>query len=242
MKIRRPWFRPDPELDRGEMEEMQREIAEEADWSGGLEVEEFSVVAGVDQAFHGDKAVSAAVVLRDGEVVERVDAVTEVEVPYVPGLLAYREGAAAAAALQRLELTPDAVLFDGSGRIHYRQAGLATHVGVLFDAHAVGVAKNLLCGYPVDEVDGLQEGERVRVEADGDVEAPAETTLGYAFQGKQDSSGRINPLYVSPGHRLDAETAVSLVESTVSAYKLPEPVRLADEHADDVKEEVVRDS
>ena len=52
------------------------------------------LVAGVDQAFVGDLAVSAVIVVRDGAVVERASAVEETGIPYIPGLLSFREGGA----------------------------------------------------------------------------------------------------------------------------------------------------
>jgi len=196
------------------------------------------VVAGVDQAFLDDRGLSAVVALRDGEVIERVHATAPLEIDYVPGLLSFREGEAILRAFERLSVAPDLAVFDGSGRIHFRQAGLATHIGVTLDLPAVGVAKNLLCGQPTESVEGLPEGARVPVESDANVDAPDGTVIGYAYQSRQyDSPDRhVNPLYVSPGHRVSAETTVDLVERCCAGYKLPEPTRLADGYADEVKE------
>ncbi|WP_435063600.1 endonuclease V [Halobaculum sp. EA56] len=198
------------------------------------------LVAGVDQAFLDDRAVSAVVVSRGDEVIERTYAVTDLSIPYVPGLLAFREGGPIVDALATLDSEPDLYVLDGSGRIHFRQAGIATHVGVLFDVPAVGVAKSLLCGAPAEDVDGRPAGWRTPILADDDVEAPAGTVIGHAYQSRQyDSSPTINPLYVSPGHRVSAETAVELVAALGCGYKLPEPTRLADAYADEAKREVV---
>jgi deoxyribonuclease V len=181
-------------------------------------------------------AVSAAVVLRGNETVETATAGRETHIPYIPGLLAYREGRAVVESLRTLEKTPDIVLVDGSGRIHPRQAGLATHVGVALDIPAVGVAKSLLCGEPRRSVERLEEGECVPILADDRVDAPDGTTVGYAVQTKQyapEASTTVNPLYVSPGHRMSAETAVDKVVDACDGYKLPEPVRRADTLADE---------
>jgi deoxyribonuclease V len=243
-------FVPDPSLSRAEMEDLQRDIARTARFEDDLQFDPGTVgtrngplVAGVDQAFltgaEPERAVSAVVVCRGGSVVERVHAVTPLSIPYVPGLLAFREGGPILAALADLETDPELLLFDGSGRIHFREAGLATHVGVLVDRPAVGVAKSLLCGTPRESVDGLQEGARVPVEADDRVDAEPGTVIGYAYQSRQyPRSRRINPLYVSPGHRVSAETAVDLVERCDGEYKLPEPTRLADAYAEEVKVEL----
>ena len=252
----RPEFRPDPSLDRGAMEALQRDIAAVARFSDDLPFDpgcvdrspdlldsdpsgDSPLVAGVDQAFLDDRAVSAVVVRRGDEVVERTYVVTDLSIPYIPGLLAFREGGPIVDALATLDTEPELYVFDGSGRIHFRQAGIATHVGVLFDVPAVGVAKSLLCGTPEASVDGRSADWRTPVVADDSVDAPAETTIGYAYQSRQyDSSPVINPLYVSPGHRVSAETAVDLVAALCDGYKLPEPTRLADAYADEAKAEV----
>ncbi|ADD04711.1 endonuclease V [Natrialba magadii ATCC 43099] len=202
-------------------------------------------VVGVDQSFltneagDQDRALSAVVAMRGGEVVERVHAVTDLKTPYIPGLLSFREGGAILAALESLTVEPDLFLFDGSGRIHFRQAGIATHIGVVRDVPSIGVAKSLLCGRLQGDTDNLSAGTRVAIEADDSVDAPAGTLLGYAVQTRQyDSPNRyINPLYVSPGHRVGPETAADLVLGLAGSYKLPEPVRLADQYASEAKRE-----
>ncbi len=252
-----PAFVPDGSLTREAMEALQDDIAEAAVFEDDLDFDpdrvtidrdgdqrpltdaDPPVVAGVDQAFlEDDRAVSAAVALRAGEVIETATAVAETAIPYIPGLLSFREGNAVLAALQALSVTPDLTVVDGSGRIHFRQAGLATHVGVTLDHPTIGVAKNLLCGTPREPIpERLAEGERIPIEADKGVTAPDGTVIGYAYQSRQYDSGStsINPLYVSPGHRISAETAVDVVARTRSGYKLPEPTRLADSLADEAK-------
>ncbi len=241
MRPVRPAFVPDPTLSRTEMESLQHDIAATAVFEDDLDVDlasttfgEQAVVAGADQAFDGDRATSAIVVMRGDDVVERVHATEPTEIPYIPGLLSFREGGAILSAFERLESEPDIVLVDGSGRIHFREAGLATHIGVTLDVPAVGVAKSLLCGRPRQSLDApLSEGERVAIEADANVTALDGTVIGYAVQTRQYDSGsrHINPLYVSPGHRVGAETAADVVAQCATEYKLPEPTRLADAYA-----------
>jgi deoxyribonuclease V len=233
------------------METLQRAVADDARFVDDLGIDPDTVgvdgdaslaggrplVAGVDQAFLGDdRAVSAVVCLRGDTVVERTHAVTDLSVPYVPGLLSFREGESILAAFDALATTPDLVVFDGSGRIHFRQAGLATHLGVVLDVPSVGVAKRLLCGRVEADVDGRPAGWRTPVVADDRVDAPEGTVLGHAYQSRQyDTNPVINPLYVSPGHRVSAETAVESVARLCDGYKLPEPTRLADAYADECK-------
>ncbi|TKX74023.1 endonuclease V [Halorubrum sp. GN11_10-6_MGM] len=200
-------------------------------------------VVGVDQAFRTDRgdrpdaAVSAAVAFRNGRVVEYASATTPLAIPYIPGLLAFREGEPILAALDALDADPDLLVCDGSGRIHYREAGLATHVGVLRDVPSVGVAKSLLCGEPDEPTAERPAGWRTPVRADDAVTtAEPGTVIGHAFQSRQyPNSRRVNPLYVSPGHRVSADGAVDLVAALCGGYKLPEPTRLADAHAERAK-------
>ncbi|WP_434530639.1 endonuclease V [Haloarcula sp. NS06] len=261
----RPEFVPDPSLSKAEMEELQRDIAEVARFEDDMNIVPETIthtgdapdvdqttlstsaddptdpplIAGVDQAFVDDKAVSAVVVLQNGEVIERVSAVKRTEIPYIPGLLSFREGGAILAAFAELETDPDVVLVDGSGRIHFREAGLATHIGVTLDVPTIGVAKSLLCGTPERSLDETYpEGTRIPIAANDSVETcPDGTVIGHALQTRQyDSPNRhINPLIVSPGHRVSARTAADTVDATADGYKLPEPTRLADSYADEAK-------
>lgn len=239
MEISYPEFRPDPALSREEMEALQREIANEAVFEDAV-FPDSPVVVGVDQAFPDEQAVSAIVAMKEGDVIERTSAITDLSVPYIPGLLSFREGESILAAFGNLECEPDLALFDGSGRIHYRQAGLATHMGVALSLPSVGVAKSLLCGRLSNPPEKpFAEGTRVPIIADGRVEASEGTVLGYAVQTRQYEGGSrtINPLYVSPGHRLSAETAASFTEAHCTEYKLPEPIRLADSYAGELARE-----
>jgi len=258
-----PEFVPDASLDREAMERLQRDIADRAVFADDLgfdpasvgrerdadqqrlgatddrDIADAPVVVGVDQAFLDDgRAVSALVAIRGGDVIERVHAVAPTDIPYIPGLLSFREGGAILAGFRELSVDPDLAVFDGSGRVHFREAGLATHVGVTLALPSFGVAKNLLCGTPAADTAGLAAGERVAIAADADVTAPAGTTIGHAVQTKQyDSPNRhVNPVYVSPGHRVSAETAADLALACTAGYKLPEPTRLADAYADEAKD------
>lgn len=238
----RPELVPDGSLERERMDELQTEVAEAATFEDDPPLDPANadelLVAGVDQAFLDDRAVSAVVVRAGGRTVERVHAVSPLEVPYVPGYLSFREGPPVLAALQELSVEPDLLLFDGSGRIHFRQAGLATHLGVVLEAPSVGVAKRLLCGTPAGSIEGLSEGAMVAITADDRVDASAGTRLGHAVQTRQFESAdrHVNPVFVSPGHRTGDRTAAALALACCTDYKLPEPIRQADAHAATVKE------
>lgn len=237
----RPELAPRAGLSREAMRTLQERIAEVAVFRDEPPLDPAKLadlsVAGLDQAFLDDRAVSAVVVRKDGRTVERAHAVEPLEEPYVPGYLSFREGGPIQAALEALSVDPDLLLFDGSGRLHYRQAGLATHLGVVFDVPSIGVAKGLLCGTPRGPLTDLETGTTIEIEANDEVDAPTGTVLGYAVQTRQfERDGQhVNPVYVSPGHRTAADTAAQLVLAACRGYKLPEPIRRADARAAEVK-------
>lgn len=258
MQVVRPEYLPDASLDRDAMEAMQTALAGDAvfvddgapdpddvwvrdgvDGVGNYDPDGGPVIVGVDQAFRETDAVSAAVAVQDGRIVEQADGSATLDFPYIPGLLSFREAPAIVDALESLQTPADVLVLDGNGRIHFRQAGIATHVGVLFDIPAIGVAKNLLCGQPQHSLDDpLDEGVRVPIEANRRVDTESGTVIGYAYQSRQYPNPvkrHVNPIYVSPGHRVGPETAVDIVAATCAGYKLPEPTRLADQWADELK-------
>lgn len=230
----RPDLHPDTANGLDQMRRLQTAVADAARFASSTTLDATDRIAGVDQAFpHAEAVVSAAVVLEDGAVVEEATARRTPPIGYVPGLLAFREGAAAIAAIDALDDDPAAILVDGNGRIHQRQAGLATHLGVVLDRPTVGVAKSLLCGQPDGAIDDLDAGDRVPIRAGHEIDAPNDTIVGFAVQTRQfdGSAARINPVIVSPGHRVDADGAADLVEATLDGYKLPAPIRHADSAA-----------
>lgn len=225
-------FIPGSDLAHDEMIDLQREVASAASFEdvGDVRPDEMTI-AGIDQAFIDDETVvSGVVVWRDGDVLEERTGTAKTPIPYIPGLLAFRELAAVIEALREVQTDVDVLLVDGNGRIHPRGAGLATHIGVVFDIPAVGVAKSLLCGDPVSSISGLDSGEQVPIVAEEGMSIDPGTVIGYAVQTRQfDHPDRhINPIYVSPGHRVSAVTAVHVVKAGNTGYKLPGPLRCAD--------------
>ena len=178
-------------------------------------------IAGVDVGFprrDGEPvARAAAVLLSVPELETLAEHVHEepVRFPYVPGLLSFREAPAVAAAVLALPDAPDVVMVDGQGLAHPRRFGIACHLGVLLDLPAIGVAKSILVGKPEGEL-GEDAGSRVPLVWRGRV-------VGAVLRTKR----RVNPVYVSVGHRVSLEGAVRRVLALTRGYRLPEPTRQA---------------
>ena len=176
-------------------------------------------IAGFDVGFEDDGATTrAAAVLLDADSLEILDqqvARLPTRMPYVPGLLSFRELPALLDALALLKTAPDLALIDGQGIAHPRRLGIAAHLGVATGLPTIGVAKKRLAGHY--EEPGPQRGDRSRLVHRGD-------TVGYALRSKP----RCNPLIVSPGHRVSLDSAVVLVMHFLDGYRLPAPTRRAD--------------
>jgi deoxyribonuclease V len=175
-------------------------------------------VAGVDVGFPGGGDVTRAAIavlsFPELQVVEIAQAEIPTTFPYIPGLLSFRETPAVLAAFERLTARPDLLVVDGQGYAHRRRFGIACHLGVLLDIPSIGSAKSLLVGRP-----GPLAEERGAT-------APMidrREVVGMAVRTRQ----RVNPVYVSIGHRIDLPTAVRYILDCCTRYRLPEPQRHA---------------
>ena len=180
---------------------------------------DIKTIAGVDVGFEEQGTVTrAGVAVLHYPSLELVDYVIVRQptcMPYIPGLLSFRECPAIVSALESLTSKPDLLLCDGQGLAHPRRFGLACHIGIVTGIASIGVAKKRLCGEhdPVAE----EEGSTVSLQDKGE-------RIGTVLRSRTG----IKPIYVSIGHRISLATAEQTVQSCLRGYKLPEPVRWAD--------------
>jgi deoxyribonuclease V len=183
------------------------------------------IIAGVDVSAKGEWARAAVVLCSYPEMVPFRAAIAEMPIsfPYVPGLLAFREGPVVLAALEQLDERPDVLMFDAQGMAHPRRMGFATHLGVLLDLPTLGCAKSRLCGTYVEP--GEKKGNwTLLVERDDCGHGISQDEVIGAVVRTRDG---VRTVFVSVGHRIDLETAVSLVLDCATRYRLPEPTRWA---------------
>ncbi len=180
---------------------------------------DIATIAGVDTGFEdGGATARAAVVLMNWPaltVVEHHIAREPTRMPYVPGLLSFRELPVVLSALESLTTEPDLVLCDGQGIAHPRRLGIAAHLGVITGLATIGVGKSRLVGE--HDMPGEEKGARVPLFHEGE-------RIGTVLRSRT----RVRPLYVSPGNRLDVANAADWVLACCTRYRLPEPIRAAD--------------
>jgi len=179
-------------------------------------------IAGVDVGFEEDGAITrAAAVLLDARSLHplaNVVARLPTRMPYIPGLLSFRELPAVLEALAGLPEQPGLVFVDGQGIAHPRGLGIAAHLGVVTGLPTIGVAKTILVG--THEPLGEKRGDSVPLMFKGRV-------VGTVLRSKE----RVRPLIVSPGHRVSMESAARRVLAGCTKYRLPEATRWADKLA-----------
>ena len=180
------------------------------------------LVAGADVAYDLERKIAHAGVivfaLPGLEEIERQGASRPLTFPYVPGLLSFRESPSILDAFDRLTAHPDLILVDGHGLAHPRRFGIACHLGVELELPTIGIGKSRLGGEHREP--GLPRGCRTQLKHKGEV-------IGTVLRTRDG----VKPIYVSIGHRVDLETAVKYVLRCARRYRLPEPIRAADQLA-----------
>jgi deoxyribonuclease V len=196
---------------------LQEKLAEEVRLQP-LNIKKFTAIAGVDvTAVRGDNRLWASVVLLDYNtmtLLEEVFAVAEGSFPYIPGLLSFRELPVVLKVFRKLSTIPDAVICDGQGLAHPRFFGLACHLGLWLNLPTVGCAKSRLVG-DTDEV-GWERGNWSPLKY-------KDQLVGSVLRTRNN----VKPVYVSPGHLIDVDSARDLILACGRGRRLPEPTRCA---------------
>jgi len=204
---------------------LQRELAARVIRTDALKGE-VRRVAGVDMAINeGNNMARAAVVLLtypELEVIERHVYEEPIRMPYVPGLLSFREIPCILGAFDQLKEQPDLVMVDGQGIAHPRYLGIASHLGLWLDLPTIGCAKSILRGYYDEKALGENAGDWVPL-------TYKRQTVGAVLRTRV----RVKPMIISLGHRISLETSLHYVLACCKGYRLPEPTRLADKLSKD---------
>ncbi|WP_187261079.1 deoxyribonuclease V [Pontibacter beigongshangensis] len=216
---------PDPALVR-ELTQQQEEMKQQV----MIQKPDFDLklIAGCDSSFIGEDTILSVFVLLTYpglELVEKVWHHGPVTLPYIPGLLSFREAPNLLRTYELLQQKPDLIMVDGHGISHPRHLGIATHLGLHLQKPTMGVAKKVLVGKYTEPA----------------AEKGAVSPLLY--KGEQIAAvlrtkDKVKPVFVSPGHLIDLETATAVAIACTLKHKLPEPTRLADHYAAVLKKEV----
>ncbi len=169
---------------------------------------EIGTVGGIDVSYMGGSGVGAVAVLDYGtlEVLETAVAACPVRMPYVSGLLSFRELPPALAAIRQLKMQPDVLLVDAQGLAHPYRCGFASHLGLTIRKPTIGAAKSRLIGEPTE-----LNGRTILMDKS--------EVIGEVLTTKEGAK----PVYVSIGHMISLETAVQIVRHCSKSH-IPEPL------------------
>lgn len=180
------------------------------------------LVGGVDVAYPEPGVGIAAYALVEtatGELVWSTTVRRPVVFPYISTYLSFREIPILLELLDEVRAAgrmADVLLVDGSGILHHRHAGIASHLGVVASVATVGVTKKLLCG-DVD-IREMAPGESRPV-------VHEDRLIGVALRP---TAGSLRPIFISPGHRVDVSFCERLVRRLLVGRRLPSPIYWAD--------------
>ncbi|MBV9688428.1 MAG: deoxyribonuclease V [Ktedonobacteraceae bacterium] len=203
---------------------LQRELARQIIHEDRLG--EVRHVAGVDMAINeGNGMARAAVVLLtypEMQIVERHVYEEPIRMPYIAGLLSFREAPCVLGAFHKLRRQPDLLMVDGAGIAHPRRLGIAAHLGLWLDLPTIGCAKSLLTGRYDAASLGEEAGSWVPL-------LDKKEIIGAVVRTRT----RVSPMIISQGHRISLETSIHYVLACSKGYRLPEPTRQADKLSKD---------
>jgi len=204
----------------------QIELSDKIKRENTVNLSQVQTVAGVDLAYWKEEdgqeyAVCCIVVINyhTFEICEKVSYADKIEVPYIPGCLAFREVPLFLETYKKVTIIPDVIFFDGNGYLHPRHMGLATHAGILIQKATVGIAKSY---YKVEDVEFIM---------------PANTAQAYTeIEWNGEHYGRalrthanVKPIFLSIGNAIDIDTATQMANRlTTKESHVPVPTRLAD--------------
>ncbi len=165
-------------------------------------------------SYRGDIGVAVAVAINKHlDIVASIAIKSRVHVPYIPGLLAFREAPIMITAIKKLlekVNRVDVVMVNGHGLAHPRLAGIATHIGLALDIPSIGIAQKKLFG----EVRGEGNLRELYV---------YNMKVGYVIKFDK------REVYVTIGNRCNADTALAIAKKFwLSGRPLPEPIYQAD--------------
>ncbi|WP_233212190.1 endonuclease V [Sporosarcina sp. P16b] len=181
-------------------------------------------IAGVNVAYWGDEGIEwgdCSIICDDYAtkvVIEEINSIEIIAVPYLPGYLAFRELPLVIGAAKKLTHAPDLFMFDGDGYSHPRHMGIVTHASFFLNKPTIDIAK---CYLKIADAEFDMPENRVGSYVDMIIN---KELYGRVLRTHKD----FKPIFVSCGNYIDLPTATTITEELINGKcRLPIPVRLA---------------
>lgn len=220
--------------------DIQNSLKDRLTLTDSFDRQKIKTIAGVDLAYWSredeEYAVCCIVVIdfATHEIIETKRFSGKIDVPYIPGFLAFRELPLVTEAAKLLENEPDIYVFDGNGYLHPRHMGIASHASFYLNKPTFGIAKTYF-----------------RVDKKTDYTEPAEEAgsftdivIGGEVYGRALRTHKgVRPVFVSAGNDISLDTACELaLELTDKESHIPIPTRYADLETHTARRELTNDS
>lgn len=213
-------------MNEAEYTAIQNELKQGISLCDSFELSAVKTVAGVDLAYWqngGEEYAVCCIVVIDVDtrkVIEKKHFSGKIEVPYMPGFLAFRELPLVLKTADLLETSPDIFVFDGNGYLHPRHMGIATHASFYLDKPTVGIAKTY---FRVDK-------QTDYIEPENEAGSYTDIVIGGEVYGRALRTHKdVKPVFVSVGNHISLDTACELaMRLTDKESHIPIPTRLAD--------------
>jgi deoxyribonuclease V len=162
----------------------------------------------------GDRGFAGAAVTYRRRLLAGVTSSGPAGGPYLPALLALREGPLLEQAVRALPMVPEVLLVNATGRDHPRRAGLALHLGAVLGLPTIGVTTRPLVAHG-DWPTGQRAATAPLLLAGEVVGCWVRTRAGA------------KPVAVHAAWQTDAQDAVQVVLAATRRARTPEPLRRA---------------
>lgn len=206
---------------------VQNSLKNKIDCNNYFAESDIKTIAGVDLAYWKNKnddeyAVCCAVVIDyiTHNIIDKQQYSDKVDVPYMPGFLAFRELPLVLKTVEKLKIKPDIFMFDGNGYLHPRHMGIATHASFYLKSPTIGIAKTY---YRIDSNLNYKEPDNM-AGSFSDIELNGEV-YGRVLRTQKN----IKPVFLSVGNYISLDTATKITMKLISKEShIPIPTRLAD--------------
>ena len=162
----------------------------------------------------GDRGVAGAAVTDRRRLLAAVSISGPAGGPYLPTLLALREGPLLERAVRAMPIAPEVLIVNATGRDHPRRAGLAFHLGAVLGLPTVGVTTRPLLAVGAWPTDA--RGATAPLRLGGEV-------VGCWVRTRPGAK----PVAVHAAWQTDAQDAVQVVLAATRRARTPEPLRRA---------------
>ena len=205
---------------------IQNELRDAINPLDSFDLSEIKRIAGVDLAYwkqDGEEFAVCCMVVIDAvthKIIEKKHFSGRIEVPYMPGFLAFRELPLVLETVKLLENQPDIYVFDGNGYLHPRHMGIATHASFYLHKPTFGIAKTY---FRVDKKTDFTM-------PDHEAGSYTDIVINNEVYGRalRTHTG-VKPVFVSVGNNISIDTACKLaLNLTDRESHIPIPTRYAD--------------